>query len=339
MRSRDALGRSQTWDVVWFTLWQALVSTGITVAVGLDPGVRRGPVRLRRTQPAARTADRDVRAADRRHGRRLPGAAARLRRPDRVGRDRRPRRVQPGRRGAGRRRTVGAPADRHGGRRSDARRVPVEGLHDDLVPADPTGDHGRRNDRLHLHVHVVRRHPDPRCTGNPNDRGRGVAARHATRRHRRGGRAGAPAADAAGGGRGVVHDGAASPEPGARPHDHSTEATGADPWRAVLRRARRRGRRAGRHRAAHRARRALVLDADRLVDRRVDAARSGRGPSGDPRRRRPPRGPRELAGDRGVGHRVRRRDRWDGEPGDHRRAASRAVDRRRARCSRSPRRR
>jgi thiamine transport system permease protein len=34
---RATLGRPQTWDVVWFTLWQAVVSTGITVAVGLIP--------------------------------------------------------------------------------------------------------------------------------------------------------------------------------------------------------------------------------------------------------------------------------------------------------------
>ena len=33
----DTLGRSRTWDVVWFTLWQAVVSTMITVAVGLAP--------------------------------------------------------------------------------------------------------------------------------------------------------------------------------------------------------------------------------------------------------------------------------------------------------------
>ena len=33
----DTLGRSQTWDVVWFTLWQAVVSTAVTITVGLIP--------------------------------------------------------------------------------------------------------------------------------------------------------------------------------------------------------------------------------------------------------------------------------------------------------------
>ena len=33
----DTLGSSRTWGVVWFTLWQAVVSTVVTVAVGLIP--------------------------------------------------------------------------------------------------------------------------------------------------------------------------------------------------------------------------------------------------------------------------------------------------------------
>ena len=33
----DTLGRSRTWEVVWFTLWQALVSTAVTIVVGLVP--------------------------------------------------------------------------------------------------------------------------------------------------------------------------------------------------------------------------------------------------------------------------------------------------------------
>ncbi len=33
----DTLGRSQTWDVVWFTLWQAVLSTAVTITVGLVP--------------------------------------------------------------------------------------------------------------------------------------------------------------------------------------------------------------------------------------------------------------------------------------------------------------
>ena len=33
----DTLGRSSTWEVVWFTAWQAVVSTVLTAAVGLAP--------------------------------------------------------------------------------------------------------------------------------------------------------------------------------------------------------------------------------------------------------------------------------------------------------------
>ena len=33
----ETLGDSVTWEVVWFTLWQALVSTALTVVVGLAP--------------------------------------------------------------------------------------------------------------------------------------------------------------------------------------------------------------------------------------------------------------------------------------------------------------
>ena len=34
---RDTLTRRSTWEVAWFTLWQAVVSTAVTVAVGLVP--------------------------------------------------------------------------------------------------------------------------------------------------------------------------------------------------------------------------------------------------------------------------------------------------------------
>jgi len=33
----DTLGRATTWQVVWFTTWQAVVSTAVTIAVGLVP--------------------------------------------------------------------------------------------------------------------------------------------------------------------------------------------------------------------------------------------------------------------------------------------------------------
>ena len=33
----DTLGRSSTWEVAWFTLWQAVASTAVTIVVGLAP--------------------------------------------------------------------------------------------------------------------------------------------------------------------------------------------------------------------------------------------------------------------------------------------------------------
>ena len=33
----DTLTRRSTWDVVWFTTWQAVVSTGLTLVAGLAP--------------------------------------------------------------------------------------------------------------------------------------------------------------------------------------------------------------------------------------------------------------------------------------------------------------
>ena len=36
-RLGDTLGRAVTWDIAWFTLWQAAASTALTVVVGLAP--------------------------------------------------------------------------------------------------------------------------------------------------------------------------------------------------------------------------------------------------------------------------------------------------------------
>lgn len=33
----DTLGRSRTWSIAWFTLWQAIVSTALTISIGLAP--------------------------------------------------------------------------------------------------------------------------------------------------------------------------------------------------------------------------------------------------------------------------------------------------------------
>ena len=33
----DTLASTRTWEVVWFTLWQAVASTALTLLVGLTP--------------------------------------------------------------------------------------------------------------------------------------------------------------------------------------------------------------------------------------------------------------------------------------------------------------
>jgi thiamine transport system permease protein len=33
----STLGRASTWDVVWFTTWQAVLSTVLTIVIGLAP--------------------------------------------------------------------------------------------------------------------------------------------------------------------------------------------------------------------------------------------------------------------------------------------------------------
>ena len=40
----DTLRRRGTWDVVWFTLWQAVVSTALTIVVGLSPAYVHRPL-------------------------------------------------------------------------------------------------------------------------------------------------------------------------------------------------------------------------------------------------------------------------------------------------------
>ena len=98
----------------------------------------------------------------------------------------RPRDVQPRRRGAHRRRRLGASAPRPGGRRGHARRVAVARVPPRHPAAAPAGAHRRRRDRVPVHVHVVRRDPRPRRRRPRDDRGRGVA--HGRRSSARSGR-------------------------------------------------------------------------------------------------------------------------------------------------------
>ncbi len=82
-----------------------------------------------------------------------------------------------------------------------------------------------------------------------------------------------------------------------------------DTRRAIVRRRRRRSNVARCAGATHRPRGALVLHARRLVDERLDQPRPNRGPARSPRRHRPGRRDRELARQRDVGNAVRRRHR------------------------------
>ena len=188
------LGRSSTWEVAWFTLWQAVASTVLTIVVGLAPAYVLARYRFPGRRLLAGLLDRGVRAADRRDGRRRPRPAARRLGARRAGDPRRPRRVQPRRRRAHRRRGVGAPAARPRGGRGDARRVAVAGVPRGHPAAAAPGDPRRGVDRVRVHVHVVRRDPRARRRRHVDDRGRDLAAGDAARRHRRRGHAGRAAA-------------------------------------------------------------------------------------------------------------------------------------------------
>ncbi len=208
--------RGSTWEVVWFTAWQAVLSTVVTIAVGLAPAyvLARFDFRGRTVLVGLLTAMFVLPTV-------VMGAAflallPDCTRPHRVGGDRRPRRVQPRSCRARGRIAVGAPPDRHGGRRRHARRVSPAGRHADLAAARAArGDRGR-HDRVPVHLHLVRGDPDPRCARHPHDRGRGVASGNPARRRRRRRRAGLAAARGVGGDRVVVDARPAAPCPGDR---------------------------------------------------------------------------------------------------------------------------
>ena len=169
---------------------------GADTARRAHTGIRVLPVPLSRPNVAPRADDGHVRPADRRDGRGDPGRGTRLDRPHRLGGADRPRDLQPRRGGARRRRDVGAPAPRHGGRGRHARRIAGRCVPARHAGPAPSGDPGRGVDRVRVHVHLVRRDPHRRRTGHAHDRGRGVAQRDTTRspRKRRGPRA-RPAGD------------------------------------------------------------------------------------------------------------------------------------------------
>ena len=72
------LGRRRTWQVAWFTTWQAMASTALTLVVGIAPAYVLARFRFVGRRLLLGAAHGPVRAADGRDGRRVLGAAARL---------------------------------------------------------------------------------------------------------------------------------------------------------------------------------------------------------------------------------------------------------------------
>ena len=164
--------------------------------VGGDAGgVRAVALRVSRSAPRARAGDGAVRAPDR--GRRLgvrerarPGWPARVPRarseprrdPDR------PRVLQlRGGRAHGRW-AVGAPRSAPGGGGTDARRKPVARVPRGHPARAAARDRGGERHRVPLHVHVVRRDPDPRWAAHLDPRDRDLPPDRAAARSSRRGR-------------------------------------------------------------------------------------------------------------------------------------------------------
>ena len=186
-RSPTRSASARTWEVLWFTSWQAVVSTA--------RHARRRRCRRPGRSPAsrspggacsARRAHRGVRAADGRGRRGVHGAAPRRARPQRAGRSSAPtwcstspsscaRSVRPGHRSPT---TSSMPRPRSAPRRGGRSATVTLPL---LRPAIACC----RRHRVPVHVHVVRRRPGARWRRPGDDRGRGVAAGDPARRHRR----------------------------------------------------------------------------------------------------------------------------------------------------------
>ncbi len=183
------LGRRRTWEVAWFTTWQASGEHRADARRRHRPGVRARPVPVRRPAVVARAPHRRVRVADGRDGRGvlalLPasldrsiwailGAHVVFNLAVVV-------------------RTVGAvwehlPPDLEAAAATLGAQ-PVARVPRDHPSAAAAGAHRGRRDRVPVHVHVVRRHPHPRDRRPADARGRDLAAGDAARRDRTGGRA------------------------------------------------------------------------------------------------------------------------------------------------------
>ena len=211
--------------VIWFTVWQAALSTVLTVAIALPgaymltrydfPGRRivRALVTVPFVLPTVVVGTAFAALLG------TGGPLADLgTRPDRLGDPDRPRVLQLRGRRADGRRSVVASRPSPGRGRADARRKPLARLSRGDASRAPSRDRDRERGRVPLHLHVVRCHPHPRrpalrdardrdlpadCSApEPPTRGRAHARtarsrRRAARRHRAhpGSRAGsAPAA-------------------------------------------------------------------------------------------------------------------------------------------------
>ena len=181
----STLGRATTWDIAWFTLWQAVASTVLTIALGLLPAYVLARYRFpgRRLLAGLLTAAFVLPTV-------VMGAAILALLPSRL------------ERGvpailaahvvfnlAVVVRTVGAVWDhlpaRPRGSSGDARRLAGAGVPGDHPALARPAILAAGVHRVRVHVHVVRRDPRPRRCRHVHDRGRDLAAGDAARRRRR----------------------------------------------------------------------------------------------------------------------------------------------------------
>ncbi|MEZ5255798.1 MAG: hypothetical protein R2705_02535 [Ilumatobacteraceae bacterium] len=160
-------------SVAWFTLWQAMASTALTVAVGLIPAyvVARYRFPGRRAFLAVVTVPFVLPTV-------VVGAAFLALLPESwhqtVGDPARPRLLQRRRGGAHRRRHVGPARPGRRGGSPHARRVDVAGRSPHHAPDPATGHRRRGLDRVLVHLHVLRRGDRARRTPPPDARGRAL---------------------------------------------------------------------------------------------------------------------------------------------------------------------
>ncbi len=174
-RVADVLAQSDVRHVLWFTTWRGAGLHRAHPAHRTARRVRLRPVRLPRQAGPAGRGDRAVRAADGRRRYGVPGAG-RTRRAarravgrtaghHRVGDPARARLLQLRRRRTHRRRPLVAARPAAGGGRADARRLAAEGLAAGDAARARARRGRRRADGVPVHLHVLRRRPDPRRTG------------------------------------------------------------------------------------------------------------------------------------------------------------------------------